>query len=320
MFLHRNLALHQLLTSGSTAVNGCRQMEMYGFFFLLTCTFSLGKMLIDRLESSGLLVDYCVVFIRYLDSNSDGTLSLQGIYWWESDVMLYFSKSEETNSSTSQMNWGGVNFQQMFSFMWFLSLRKHILGCKCCWQTKWCVTGRQWLNLKIPLFLYQVTKLNIWNKGCVPVPAFTLSNALMSWRVCWALRLCVWSCAVGWSAVCLCVCLWCSNSSILLHVLHTTQCFLLSAKIEDSMMVDLSSPFSLLSLNSWLKRPFVSSWDHMSIFEQLQCVLVCVMWRLCTVQHSMYNFTVWCTSLVQIMVCFWDFKIFQAMSLDMTLS
>ncbi len=39
------------------------------------------------------LVDYCDVFISCLDFHSDGTHSLQRIHWWESDVMLTFSKS-----------------------------------------------------------------------------------------------------------------------------------------------------------------------------------------------------------------------------------
>ncbi len=38
-------------------------------------------------------VDYCDVFISCLVSHSDGTHSLQRIHWWESDVMLHFSKS-----------------------------------------------------------------------------------------------------------------------------------------------------------------------------------------------------------------------------------
>ncbi len=42
---------------------------------------SLHKMLTDRLESYGLLVDYCDVFISCLDSDSDGTHSLQRIHW-----------------------------------------------------------------------------------------------------------------------------------------------------------------------------------------------------------------------------------------------
>ncbi len=50
-------------------------------------------MLIDGLKLCGLLVDYCDVFISCLDSQSDGTHSLQRIHWWTSDVMLHFSKS-----------------------------------------------------------------------------------------------------------------------------------------------------------------------------------------------------------------------------------
>ncbi len=56
-----------------------------------------------------IIVDYCDVFISCLDSHSDGTHSLQSIHWWTSDAMLHFSKSdEETNSSTSWMDWTGV--------------------------------------------------------------------------------------------------------------------------------------------------------------------------------------------------------------------
>ncbi len=47
------------------------------------------NMLVDGLESCGLLVDYYYIFISWLDSHSDGTHSLQ---WWASDVMLIFLK------------------------------------------------------------------------------------------------------------------------------------------------------------------------------------------------------------------------------------
>ncbi len=50
-------------------------------------------MLIDGLEWSGLLVDYCKVFVSRLDSHSDGTHSLQIIQWWASDGILHFYKS-----------------------------------------------------------------------------------------------------------------------------------------------------------------------------------------------------------------------------------
>ncbi len=43
--------------------------------------FHLNKMLPDGLESFGLLVDYCDVFISCLDSHSDGTHSLKSIHW-----------------------------------------------------------------------------------------------------------------------------------------------------------------------------------------------------------------------------------------------
>ncbi len=86
-------------------------------------------LLTDGLEWCELLVDYCDVFISCLDSHSDGTHSLQRIHWWATDVMIHFSKSE-TNSSTSWMAWGWVNFQQNFIFGWTISLTL-ILLCFC---------------------------------------------------------------------------------------------------------------------------------------------------------------------------------------------
>ncbi len=44
-----------------------------GFFLLKTYSFSLHKTLTDGLQSCGLVVDYCDVFNRCLDSHSDGT-------------------------------------------------------------------------------------------------------------------------------------------------------------------------------------------------------------------------------------------------------
>ncbi len=73
--------------------------QFHGFFlcFLQTHIFSLHNMLIERLEWCGLLVDYWDVFISCF-----GLHSPQRIYWWASNAMLHFSKSdEETNSSTS---------------------------------------------------------------------------------------------------------------------------------------------------------------------------------------------------------------------------
>ncbi len=79
-------------------------------------SFCLLKMLTDGLEWCGLLVDYCDVFIRCLDSHYDGTHSLQSIHCWNSDAMLHFSKSdEETNSSTSWLTWDWRCFQRKMS-------------------------------------------------------------------------------------------------------------------------------------------------------------------------------------------------------------
>ncbi len=75
----------------------------------------------NGLYLSGLLVDYCDVFISCLDSHSDGTHSLQSIHCWASDVMLHFSKSvpmKKKKSSTSWLAWGWEHFQLIFIFGW----------------------------------------------------------------------------------------------------------------------------------------------------------------------------------------------------------
>ncbi len=69
-------------------------------------------MLIDILESCGLLLDYCDVFICCLESHSDGTHSLQRIQLWASDIMLSFSKSFQMKKQTHL----GVRFQQTFIY------------------------------------------------------------------------------------------------------------------------------------------------------------------------------------------------------------
>ncbi len=69
-------------------------------FFFQTCTFLLHKTLIDGLESYGLLVDYCDVFISCLVSHSGGTHSLQRIDWCASNVMLNFSTSVHMKKQT----------------------------------------------------------------------------------------------------------------------------------------------------------------------------------------------------------------------------
>ncbi len=67
-------------------------------------------------------MDYCNVFISCLDSNSDGTYSLQRIHWWVRDVTLsHISPNlKETNSSNS----GCAHFQQITFFGSTIPLRK----------------------------------------------------------------------------------------------------------------------------------------------------------------------------------------------------
>ncbi len=80
--------------------------------FLQICSFLLQKTLIYGLESCGLLVDYCEVYISCLNSHSDGTHSLQRILWWASDVTLHFSKSVPMKKQTHlhlKWHWGWVN-------------------------------------------------------------------------------------------------------------------------------------------------------------------------------------------------------------------
>ncbi len=102
------------------------KMSLWWICFLQTHSFLLNKTLTDGLEWCGLLVDYCDVFISCLDSRSDGTHSLQRIYWWESDWMLHFSKSdEETDSSTSWMAWGGLYISVNFHF-WVIYSFKYV--------------------------------------------------------------------------------------------------------------------------------------------------------------------------------------------------
>ncbi len=76
------------------------------------CFFTEESNIIDNIELCGLPVDYFYVFIICLDSDSDGTHSLQRIHWRASTVRLNFSIylffvclffDKETYSSTSLM-------------------------------------------------------------------------------------------------------------------------------------------------------------------------------------------------------------------------
>ncbi len=70
--------------------------------------------------------DYCDVFMRCLDSHSDGTHSLQRIHWWASDVMLHFSKSVPMKKQTHlHLGWPdcvSTFSENVGSFWWSIPL------------------------------------------------------------------------------------------------------------------------------------------------------------------------------------------------------
>ncbi len=73
-------------------------------------------MLIDGLESCGLLVNHLCF---YQLSHSDGTHSLQRIYWWASDVMLNFSKSVPVKKQTHlHVGWSKGEIFSLFLYLW----------------------------------------------------------------------------------------------------------------------------------------------------------------------------------------------------------
>ncbi len=90
------------------------------------CSFSLHK-LINGLELAYLWI---IVFIRCLDTHSDGTHSLQRIHWWASDVML---------NSPNLFRWRLIyilddlgiliHFQPFFFFFFFFFFVSY--SCKC---------------------------------------------------------------------------------------------------------------------------------------------------------------------------------------------
>ncbi len=89
-----------------------------------TCSFSLHKTLFDRP-----VMDYCDVFIRCLNSHSDGTHSLQKIHCWASNVMLNFSNSASINKLISILN--GLRVRRLLAnvHFWVSYSFKHHFVC-----------------------------------------------------------------------------------------------------------------------------------------------------------------------------------------------
>ncbi len=85
----------------------------------LQTQFSLHKILIDGLQSCGLLVDCCDVFISCLDSQSDGTHSLQSIHWWACNVKCFCSPNLFWWRNKLNYILYGLNY---YIFMWTIPL------------------------------------------------------------------------------------------------------------------------------------------------------------------------------------------------------
>ncbi len=63
---------------------------------------------------------WIIMFYEFLDSHSDGTHSLQIIYWWVSNVMLNFSKSVPMKNKKNILNLGWLEDEYIFSNSSFL--------------------------------------------------------------------------------------------------------------------------------------------------------------------------------------------------------
>ncbi len=125
-----------------------------------TCSFSLHKTLIDRLESCGLLVDYFDVFISCLDSHSDGTHSLQThrIHWWASDVMTNFSKSVLMQKQTHlHLGWP----EYIFICGWTVPLM-HVIAIRLTCITR---AESQSFDAEMGLWFLIMTLSELWTKG-----------------------------------------------------------------------------------------------------------------------------------------------------------
>ncbi len=129
-------------------------MLYWWIYFLQTHSLSLYKTLTDGLELCGLLVDYCDVFISYLDSHSDGTHSLQRIHWWASDVMLLFSKSVQMKMAffLNCTRWNRIKIQTMTFAVGLLKNNKTLT----LWALWWAPHAALNLTVTIKMLLFRV--------------------------------------------------------------------------------------------------------------------------------------------------------------------
>ncbi len=99
--------------------------------------------LIDELESCGLLVDYCDVFNSCLNSHSDGTHSLQRIHWWYLWIIVMFLSVVLTLILTAPIHCrgsiGGICGLLWCFYQWFgLSFWWHPMTAEDPLVSNWC--------------------------------------------------------------------------------------------------------------------------------------------------------------------------------------
>ncbi len=148
---------------------------------LLITNTDFHKTLIDALESCGLLVDYCDAFMSCLDSHSDGTHSLQRIHWWESDMMLNFSKSVPMKKQTHQhLGWPQVSAN--FHFGWTIPLI-HSTGQAICLYSS---MNFNWMSFWHWFKKYASVSTTHWTWVCLMHCSQTLLlvKATTSWVIC----------------------------------------------------------------------------------------------------------------------------------------
>ncbi len=92
-------------------------------------------MLIDGLQSCGLLVGYYNVYSSCLDSHSDGTHSLQRTNWWASDEILKLSQSGSFKKQT-HLHLGWSEGEYIFSIFKFLGDISSIIIWSICKRKK----------------------------------------------------------------------------------------------------------------------------------------------------------------------------------------
>ncbi len=134
----RNVAIHHLLSNGSSAVNGAVRMRVQTADKNITSVsykhtaFHLRCLLMYRA-----CVDYCDVFISCLDSHSDGTHSLQSnplvSKWWNATFLQIWARNKliyildgPRESKYSFLGYLWVKYSYLKTYKKYCSLLVHV--------------------------------------------------------------------------------------------------------------------------------------------------------------------------------------------------